>query len=811
MASPPKKRLARRRASRRRPKRIPVTPVEPPPPALGHAVSHNLPVQVTSFIGREREIAEVKRLLSVTHLLTLTGAGGCGKSRLALQVASELLQDYVDGVWLAQLASLSDPGFVPQTIASALRVPEQSGRAVTETLARALRFKSLLLVVDNCEHMLSACAELADALVPVCSSLRILATSQEPLGVPGEAVWRVPSLSVPGVGRLPPVDHLMQYGAVRLFVERATSAQPGLTLTDSNAAAVVQVCHRLDGIPLAIELAAARVKVLTVEQIASRLDDRFRLLTGGSRRILPRHRTLRAAMDWSYGLLSEKERTALQRLSTFAGGWTLEAAEAVCSGNGIEAADVLDLLTQLADKSLVVVETQVEEARYLLPETVRQYSLDRLMESEEAADAQRRHRDWYLGLAERAEPELRGPGQVTWLERLEKEHDNLRAALEWSRMEEGGAEAGLRLTGALYWFWFMHGHWSDGRQWLEVALARRGDAQSSARPKVLRGAAHLAWRQGDYERATTLCEQGLAICRDLGDREGSAWLNFWLAAVATQRGDYARATALLDESLGLCDALGNKWLGSAALAWLGIVARYQNDYVRAAAFAEKSLALAKHVGDRYRIAFDLRRLGTLALHQGECERAAGFYKESLTLCREVGIRWIVEECLEGLAGVASARRHYEQAARLFAAAEALRIALDHHRPPPDQADYEQRVASTRAALEQTAFAAAWAHGAEMAPEQAIEYALMSVEPAPPKGTARFAGDRRSDPLTPREREVAGLIAQGFTNREIAAHLVITERTAESHVQHVLDKLGFASRGRIAAWATEQGLHKSSRS
>ena len=363
MVSPSRKRLPRKHAARRRPQRIPATPAETPPPRLGRSISHNLPVQVTSFIGREREIAEVKHLLSNTHLLTLTGAGGCGKSRLALQVASDLPQDYADGVWLAQLASLADPAFVPQTIASVLRVPEQPGRPVTETLVRALRFKSLLLVLDNCEHLLSACTELADALVPVCSTLRILVTSREPLGIPGEAVWRVPSLSVPGAGRLPPVDRLAQYEAVRLFVERASFSQPGFTLMDGNAAAVVQVCRRLDGIPLAIELAAARVKVLTVEQIAARLADRFRLLTGGSQRSLPRHRTLRAAMDWSYGLLSERERAVLQRLSTFAGGWTLEAAEAVCSGNGIEGPDVLDLLTQLVDKSLVAVETQGEEAR----------------------------------------------------------------------------------------------------------------------------------------------------------------------------------------------------------------------------------------------------------------------------------------------------------------------------------------------------------------------------------------------------------------------------------------------------------------
>ena len=301
------------------------------------------------------------------------------------------------------------------------------------------------------------------------------------------------------------------------------------------------------------------------------------------------------------------------------------------------------------------------------------------------------------------------------------------------------------------------------------------------------------------------------MCRDLGDREGSARLLSFLGAVTTQWGDYARAASLLEESLGLCDALGNKRLGSAALVWLGIVARYQNDHGRAAAFVEKGLAYAKEAGDKWRIARTLRILGILALHRGECEQAAAFYKESLTLSREVGDRQGTEEGLEGLAGVASAGGYYDQAVILFGAAEALRIALGLHRPPLDQADYERRVASTRAALEPTVFEAAWARGTEMSPEQAIEYAMMSVKSSPPKGTPRLAGDKRADPLTPREREVAGLLAQGFTNREIAAQLVITERTAESHVQHILDKLGLASRGRIAAWAMSQGLHKSSRS
>lgn len=770
----------------------------------------NLPVQLTTFIGREREIAEITHRLSDAHLLTLTGPGGCGKSRLALQVAAGLLQDYADGIWLAQLAPVSDPAFVPQTIAAALRVSEQLGRPVTETLVNAVRLKSLLLVMDNCEHLLPACAELADALLQAGPSLRILATSQEPLGVPGETVWHVPSLSMPGEGRVPVPDQLISFEAVRLFVERAASAQPGFTLTDSTAPVVAQLCRQLDGIPLAIELAAARVKALAVEQIASRLDDRFQLLTGGGRRSLPRHRTLRAAMDWSYALLSGKERVVLQRLSTFAGGWTLEAAEAVCSGRGVEAADILNLLTQLIDKSLVVVETQGSEARYRLLETVRQYGLDRLMESDAAVDVRARHRDWYLELAERAEQELQGPAQVVWLERLDTEHDNLRAALEWSRTEESGAEAALRLTGALYWFWFSRGHWSDGRQWLEVALARSRDVPSFALSKVFRGAAHLAWRQGDYGRATALCEQGLVICRAVEDQEGSARLLSFLGTLTVLAGDYGRATALLNESVGLCAALGNKWYGSANFIWLAIAARYQEEYERAATFAENAFVLAEDTGDRWRIARTLRVRGSLALHQREFARAAECHKESLTLSREMRDRLGTQEGLEGLAGVVGGQGYHEQAARLFGAAEALRNTLGLHRPPLDQAEFERRVAFTRTALRPAGFAAAWAQGAEMILEQAIEYALTAAEPRPRKGTTGLPGDTGSTSLTPREREVAGLIAQGFSNREIAAQLVITQRTAESHVQHVLDKLGFASRGRVAAWATEQGLHKASR-
>ncbi len=430
---------------------------------------HNLPVQLTSFVGREQEIAEVKRLLGTTRLLTLTGAGGVGKSRLAHQVGAELVEEYPDGVWLVELAALGDSALVPLAAASALGVAEQPGRPPIETVSDFLRPRSLVLVLDNCEHLLDACAVLADSLLRASRRLRVLATSRQALGMGGETAWRVPSLAMPDPARPATAEQLVSYEAARLFVERAKSALPTFGVTKDNAAAVAAVCWRLDGIPLAIELAAARVGMLTVRQIEARLDDRYRLLTGGSRTVLPRHQTLRGLVDWSHDLLSEPERVLLRRLSVFAGGWTLEAAEAVCAFGAGEGScdDVLELLSELAAKSLVLADEQNGQMRYRFLETIRQYGAERLRASGEEAVVRDRHLEWFLALAERGEPELRGPDQVRWLDRLEAEHDNLRAALAWSQLEsssERARAAGLRLAGALSWFWRVHSQFSEGRR-----------------------------------------------------------------------------------------------------------------------------------------------------------------------------------------------------------------------------------------------------------------------------------------------------------------------------------------------------------
>ncbi len=702
-------------------------PAEFPPIRSVYFLPNNLPRQLTSFVGREKEIAEIKRLLSTAALVTLTGSGGAGKTRLALQVAAEVMEHYPDGVWLAELAPISDPALVPKTVATSVGVPEQPLREMTDTLIDALRPKATLLVLDNCEHLMGACADLAAALLRACPQVRVLATSRERLGVTGETVWRIPSLSLPDARHPLPVEQLVLYEAVRLFVDRAAATTPQFALTSDNAPALAQVCQRLDGIPLAIELAAARAKVLSVRQIAERLGDRFRLLIGGSRTTLPRHQTLRAAMDWSYDLLSEQERILLRRLSIFAGGWTLEAAETVCVGDTVETPMVLDLLTQLVDKSLVMVETQSGVAWYRFLDTVRQYGRDRLTEAGETAGVRIRHRAWYLDLAERAEPELRGPGQSEWLEQLEREHDNLRAALESSVAEHDAAPVGLRLAGALYWFWFVHGHWSEGRRWLESVLARGGDVPAPALLKTLQGIAFLAYRQGDYKRAMAAQEQGLAASRDLGDRRSSALLLITAGLVALHQGDYGRANAQIEESLVLSRQLEDTWLISLGLGNLGAVARHQHDYPQAEALYEQSLAFSREVGDKRRIAYALRNLGIVALHRSDYERAQAFFMESLSLVKEFWDPYITEGCVNGLAALSAARGDHARAARLLGASAALCETFGLRRAPPDQADHERQVASTRSALGEIAFAAAWTEGRAMTLAESIDYATTGDE------------------------------------------------------------------------------------
>jgi predicted ATPase/class 3 adenylate cyclase len=700
---------------------VPDLPAAFPPLKSLSMLPNNLPIQLTSFIGREREIAEIKTMLATARLLTLTGAGGSGKTRLALEVGVDLLELYADGVWFADLAALADPGLVPQTVASALRVREQPGRPLTETLVDSLGPKSLLLLFDNCEHLLAACAGLADALLRACPNLQILATSREGLGIAGEALYPVPTFPVSDLERLPSMEDLSGYEAVRLFTERAAAVLPTFKVTPQNAKAVAQICHQLDGIPLAIELAAVRVKTLAVDQIVARLNDRFRLLTSGSRTALPRQQTLRAAIDWSYDLLSEPERVLLRRLAVFAGGWTLETAEAVCWGGSVNADDVLDLLTSLVDKSLVLAETQHGEARYRLLETVLQYNRDKLEESGEAGDLRRRHQDWYWGFAERATPKLTGPEQELCLERLETEHDNLRAALAWGRTDGESVETWLRLAGALHRFWVVSEHWSEGRSWVEEALTRGSEAQPGTLLTIVQGAVELAYRQGDYERAGLLAEQALGLSQTLKDKESIIWALTMSGLVIAER-DPVHARTLLEESLALSRDLGDKWIIGYQLLQLADTVRALGDYERAATLCMESISLCREAGDKWRTAAGLRAMGIVFLRQREYGRAAAFYTESLPLCGRRN-RWVSFQCLEGLGCVAFAQGHHERAAILFGAAEQLRESLRSRRDIDYLSEVDQYMNSTRTSLGDIAFAAAWAQGRAMTLEQAMEYAL----------------------------------------------------------------------------------------
>ena len=603
---------------------------------------NNLPQQTSSFIGREKESAVLRDLLSKTRLLTLTGAGGSGKSRLSVHVAADLLDRYFDGVWLVELAAISDPVLVPQAVANVLGVREAAGQTITQALVDWLKPKRLLLILDNCEHLVAACADLAAAVLRDCPGVYLLTSSREALNVPGEQTYRVPTLSLPDLTRTQTAAAVSQFESVRLFTERAQAVQVSFAVTSANAAAVAQVCTRLDGIPLAIELAAARVRSLPIEQINARLDDRFRLLTGGSRTALPRQQTLRALVDWSYDLLTADEQTLLRRLSVFAGGWTLAAAETVCSGDGIEEFAVLDLLTSLVDKSLVIYDSERDGDRYRFLETVRRYASDRLLEDREAETVQGQAASWFLALAEDAERQLKGPDQAAWLSRLEAEHDNLRASLAWFEQALSDAENCLRLAGSLWHFWMVRGHLSEGRTWLNRALKKSEDSPevvplmaSLTHAKALEGAGGLALAQSSLAEARVFFEACLLIYQQSGMEAQIASQFAHLGHLAQMQGDLVEAVAFLEESLTIFRRLKDPHIIAALLGNLGAVAQEKGDFTEARTCYEESLTVFRRLGDQRYIAVLLTNLAIMARDQGSLAQAQAMIEESLALQRHL--------------------------------------------------------------------------------------------------------------------------------------------------------------------------------
>jgi predicted ATPase/class 3 adenylate cyclase len=761
----------------------PDLPTEFPPLRTLGAQPTNLPAQPTALIGREREIAEVTALLrrDDVRLLTLTGPGGTGKTRLALQSAAELLDTFPDGVWFVNLAPILDHILVATTIAHTLGLVEATDKPIEESLRAFLRAKRMLLLLDNFEQVIDAAPQIAE-LLAAAPGLKVLATSRAPLHVYGEHEYAVPPLALPPTTDDHAADRrdiITQYESVRLFLARAQATKPGFAITNDNAPAVAEICHRLDGLPLAIELAAARVKLFPPEALLARLGSRLLVLTGGPRDLPARQQTLRNTIDWSYNLLDEGEQALFRRLGVFVGGWTLEAAEAVCEDKEKSlpvSLSVLDGLAALIDQSLLRQEEGTDdEPRFVMLETVREYALERLEESGELETMRRRHTEYFVALVEMAEPKLTGPAEQMWLIRLDADYDNLRAALAWSlhgQPDSGTApgkalELGLRLAGAIWIFWTARNRQSEGRAWIEGSLERSPHITAalprSVRVKALNAAGYMAVAQGDHTRATALLQESLALSRETEDHIGMASVLVQLGRTARNQGDYGRAERLEEESLALFRSRGDIWgtthalvsLGDAALEqgaldratahlqealaicqdfglvewrmWvtynLGRVSYLQGDYLRALAWLEESLAQFRDMGYTLGVALMLLNLGRVAQAQGNTTKAAQLFTESLTLMRETPFSETHEAALEGLAGVAGAQGQPARAAHLFGAAEVLRESTGMPLAPAYRAAYERDVAAIRAQIDEPTFTAAWAQGQKLTLEQAIAEAL----------------------------------------------------------------------------------------
>ena len=720
---------------------------------------HNLPAPLSSFIGREREVGEVRRLLGQTRLLTLTGTGGAGKTRLAMEVARGLATEYRDGVWLVELAAIADAELVPSAVAAAVGVRELPGEPLLDTLGAFLSSKQLLLFLDNCEHLIDAVADLTRELLVRCPELRVLATSREALRIAGETRWTVPAMSVPGPAPSYPVASLSRYEAVSLFTARATARQPAFRIDSGNASAVVEACRKMDGLPLAVELAAARVDVLTAHQIAERLGDFSHLLTGGERGGSPRQRTLDATLEWSHDLLTEPERRLFAQLSVFAGGWSLESAEDVTSPGAAQ--EVLELLSRLVEQSLVTTTEVSGEIRYGLLEPVRQYAKGKLESSGQAEQLRRCHAEHFLRLAETAEPGMAGPNRVRWLDRLEREHDNLRAALT-TFLEGVDAELGLRLCGPLGQFWSVRGHWREGRAWLEQVLTTTEEASPANRANALMWLAHLEIEQGEYERAGRSARQSLALFDGLGDKQGMSMALGHLGRHAAERGevreaqelqeealvlarqadatglvasglmnlgtsaqvlgDYGRAASLYEEGLVLLRELGRQGSLAYLLMNWGWMDLLQGEYSEAARKLEEGLSIARANGQQTIITFTLNNLGVATLALGDRQRAGDLLREAMLLSSELEDRYGIADRLDAMAWLAAAEGQSQRAAQLLGAADTMRESIGAHRSPVPPFT-EDHLASARALLGEEAFGRAWARGRSMTHDRAIEYAL----------------------------------------------------------------------------------------
>ena len=823
---------------------------------------NNLPSQLTPFVGREDEIHTILGLLRSPHkrLVTLTGAGGSGKTRLSLEVGAELLNEFEHGVWFVELAPLADPALVLQSIAAKFGVHEKSGDTLNRLLIEYLNPRQTLLLVDNCEHLIEPCALILAELLQNCPDLKVLATSREMLGISGEIVWTVPPLSMPEIqpwkNTASAQDALHSYQqseAVRLFVTRAAANSPDFQLSAENGVWIAETCRRLDGMPLAIELAAARVRSLSVQQIAQKLDDRFHLLTGGSRMAPLRQQTLEYTIDWSYALLSLPEQKVLQKLAVFAGSANLDAVEFVCTGDGVDQREVMDIVSQLVNKSLVIAIQRSGEMRYSQLETIRQYASQKSQDSEVFETARDRYLAYYAQWIEIIESNRQEGDYVSWLARYETENDNLRGALGWSLTSEDRLELGLRLATCFGWFLHARGDFSEGRAQIIAVLnkTKPGD-RSIKRAKLLQLAGALAFLQtdypatrlfseecisiyrelgaegrrglasellnlgdmsrqvGDYERSFSLLDEGLHLMQELNDPHGLIAAYWQLGYYEVSRGNYQQAEPYFSEALLLSREKGDGFSLDVILSGLAECALRQGNYDRAAVFEEESLLIRKAGDVKWGIAISLANFAWIAINQGDLEKAGTLLLESLALRREIEERGGMAWCLEKLAKIdilygqrkpgPHALDYYRHAAQLYGAAAVLRAPVGSVIDEADQADYNHDLEWLRKELGSEVFSKLWFAAETMPLEAVIDGVLIGSAPMSTQDENQKPGG-----LTAREREVVVLIAQGKSNREIAKAMIVGQKTVETYVTRILNKLGFDSRVQIATWAIEKHI------
>jgi len=759
---------------------------------------------LSSFVGRRHDVAEVRRLLSTSRLVTLTGPGGVGKTRLALEVANTVRRSFPDGMVLIELDQVSDPALVANTVAVTVGLREQAGRAPLEMLTDYLASRHLLLVLDNSEHVVEAIAELAAALLHACPELRILATSREWLSIAGEVVFRVAPLGLPEAepadGNQPESRNLLQYGAVELFVDRATSVVSDYGLSEHNRLEVAEICRRLDGLPLAIELAAARLRAFSEKDVLARLSDHPHLLSSPRSQAPSRQRTLRSCIEWSHGLCSEQEQLLWARLSVFTGGFELDTAEEVCSGDGLDVADVSEILAHLIDKSILVGQRHADVVRYRMLDTIREFGRKQLDQNDERARLHRRHRDAYLRMVEQADADWVSPRQVEWFARLDREHVNIQAALDFCLTEPGEVEAGMQiLTAVFHFYWWGRGWAREGRLWLSRALDQSGPP-SAVRAHALLADGALALGAGDFAGGGQRLEAARAIAESSGDPTVTARV-CWVAGQQAQYvGDLAGSITQAEQGLAVLVPDRDQSLRLDLLLVYAISAGLLGDEKGATACHVESLEITEAGGEYFHRAYALWALGLLAAQQGDHHRAADLHRESIRLrsgIRDVtGIAW----SLESLAWAESALAHHERAATLLGAADRFwevmgRPLLTYGHLNPF---HEAAVQRADEELGGRRFEAAFEKGRAFSLDEGIAYALGKQPPQ-----AAPASSEQDTVLTARELEIAELIADGLSNRQIATRITISVRTAETHAQHILTKLGFRSRAQIASWVAQQ--------